>query len=209
MPERNENTEKNLTFLYKRYNGVGFGTAKKDLTDIRECRNMKKRVVLERRSKGQFCKNTVYLEWGMPYSCFCGHKCSASYALMKDYNPISVYLQINGLHKPKAPLCKGSWRQRRLRDCFNVTITFYNPSVTASRATSPYTGEAFVYIPEGKFIIFTKYVYKSQKLWYNNLATQNLINKLCEGTLYFYRGFYPYAYMLIMNLAKTQIPLSV
>ena len=23
-----------------------------------------------------------------------------------------------GTHKPKAPLCKGSWRRRRLRDCF-------------------------------------------------------------------------------------------
>ena len=25
---------------------------------------------LARRAKGQFCKNTVYLERGMPYSCF-------------------------------------------------------------------------------------------------------------------------------------------
>ena len=32
---------------------------------------------LEYRSKGQFCKNTVYLERGMPFSCICRHKRSA------------------------------------------------------------------------------------------------------------------------------------
>ena len=29
-----------------------------------------KKSLLEQFSKGQFCKNTVYLERGMPYSCF-------------------------------------------------------------------------------------------------------------------------------------------
>ena len=27
--------------------------------------------------KGQFSRNTVYLERGVPYFCICGHKCSA------------------------------------------------------------------------------------------------------------------------------------
>ena len=29
-----------------------------------------------------------------------------------------------GTHKPKAPLCKGSWRRRRLRDCFTMNFLF-------------------------------------------------------------------------------------
>ena len=41
----------------------------------------------------------------------------------------------------KAPLCKGSWRRRRLRDCcFSL---FYNPSASLSLGTSLYTREAF------------------------------------------------------------------
>jgi len=39
--------------------------------------SLKKALALERHSKGQFYKNTVYLERGMPYFCICGHKCSA------------------------------------------------------------------------------------------------------------------------------------
>ena len=45
-------------------------------------------------------------------------------------------------HKPKAPLCIGSCRQRRLRDCPTKTFSFYNPSVSLARATSLYTREA-------------------------------------------------------------------
>ena len=50
--------------------------------------------------------------------------------------------QTFGAHKPKAPLCKGSWRRRRLRDCFTMKFCFYNPSVSLARATSLYTREA-------------------------------------------------------------------
>ena len=57
----------------------------------------------------------------------------------------------------------------------NKTLTFYNPSVTASRATSLCTREAFFYLPEGSFINFTKYIYKPQKMWYNKDAKQNQI----------------------------------
>ena len=40
------------------------------------------------------------------------------------------------------PCVKGAVAER-LRDCFSVTLFFYNPSVTASRATSLYTREAW------------------------------------------------------------------
>ena len=43
--------------------------------------------------------------------CFCDHKSSASSAIIKDYNQISVYLQTNRLARSKAPLCKGSCRE--------------------------------------------------------------------------------------------------
>ena len=41
------------------------------------------------------------------------------------------------------PCVKGAVAER-LRDCFIVTLFFYNPSVTASRATSLYTREALL-----------------------------------------------------------------
>ena len=43
--------------------------------------------------------------------CVCGYKCSASSAIIKDYNQISVYLQTNRLALTKAPLCKGNCRE--------------------------------------------------------------------------------------------------
>ena len=42
---------------------------------------------------------------------------------------------------------------------------------------------------------------------YNQYVTQNLINKQFEKSLYFYRGFIPFAYLGIMNLVKMQISL--
>ena len=48
-----------------------------------------------------------------------------------------------GAHKPKAPLCKGSWRRRRLRDCFSVKFCFFLQSLRlASQSTSLCTREA-------------------------------------------------------------------
>ena len=41
------------------------------------------------------------------------------------------------------PCVKGAVAER-LRDCFRLTLFFYNPSVTASRATSLYTREALL-----------------------------------------------------------------
>ena len=42
--------------------------------------------------------------------------------------------QTFGTHKPKAPLCKGNWRRRRLRDCFTIKFCFVTilPSCFAS-----------------------------------------------------------------------------
>ena len=36
-------------------------------------------------------ENTAYLEIGIPYFAFCGHKCSASCGLIKDYNKIIFF----------------------------------------------------------------------------------------------------------------------
>ena len=44
----------------------------------------------------------------------------------------------------KAPLCKGSSRKSRVRDCLAFKFCIYNPSVATSCATSPYTEEAFI-----------------------------------------------------------------
>ena len=48
--------------------------------------------------------------------CVCSHKCSACQEIWQDIDE----------HK-KAPLCKGSWRRRRLRDCFYFVTNCYNP----------------------------------------------------------------------------------
>ena len=70
-------------------------------------------------SKGQFFSNTVYLERGMPYFAFV------------DTNAVLVKKKQTDFRetKNKAPLCKGSSRLSRVRNCFVEKYYFYNPSV--------------------------------------------------------------------------------
>ena len=60
--------------------------------------NKKKRSDLGAYPKGQFCKNTVYLERGVPYFAFVNTK-----AVLVRKSRWTF-----GAHKSKAPLCKGS-----------------------------------------------------------------------------------------------------
>ena len=118
----------------------------------------KKPFALGSYPKGQFSKYGISKKRYTVF-CVCVYKCSAC----------QENWQVIDEHK-KAPLCKGSWRLRRLRDCLFLESNIYNPSVTACRATSLYTREAFFYLPEGNFTKLTKYIYISRNLWYNNYA---------------------------------------
>ncbi len=83
----------------------------------------------------------------MPYFAFVSTNAVLPKTKLRTTKVYGYFANKQVCKNKRLPCVKGAVA-KRLRDCFSVNLIFYNPSVTASRATSLYTREAF--LPSGR-----------------------------------------------------------